>query len=210
MRQEDLTFFDPSVDFSVTERLLPHWAQAGAMCFITCRTADSLPGSVLSRLDDEIAAVLRAEKQQRDLAGRARTHRRLFAARDKYLDAGYGRCLLANPQYAATVLKSLRHFDEDRYFLTDVVVMPNHAHFLVAFPSPQTMLDQCTSWKRFTARQINAAQNERGEFWQVDQFDHLVRSLEEFEYYQEYIKNNPIAAGLNPTQFLHYSKDLNP
>jgi hypothetical protein len=44
----------------------------------------------------------------------------------------------------------------------------------------------------------------------VDQFDHLARSPEEFEYYRQYIKQNPISAGLKPGQFLYYSKDLNP
>jgi type I restriction enzyme R subunit len=106
-------------------------------------------------MDDEIAAVLRAENlpadqhwrsrlRERDLASRTRIQRRLFAVRDNYLDAGYGRCLLGNPQYSAMVLTSLQHFDEDRYFLTDAVVMPNHVHFLAAFPSAEAMLGQCT------------------------------------------------------------------
>jgi len=50
MRQEDITFFDRSQDDWVSERLLPHWAQAGAVCFITWRTADSLPAHVLRQM----------------------------------------------------------------------------------------------------------------------------------------------------------------
>jgi hypothetical protein len=38
-----LQLFDPSARHSVVERRLPHWLQAGAICFITWRTRDSIP-----------------------------------------------------------------------------------------------------------------------------------------------------------------------
>src|SRR5690349_3242188 len=40
-------FFDPDSDVAVTERRLPHWAQAGTLCFLTWRTWDSIPNSAL-------------------------------------------------------------------------------------------------------------------------------------------------------------------
>ena len=92
--------------------------------------------------------------------------------------------------------------------LTDFVVMPNHVHLLAAFPDEGSMLNQCTSWKRFTARPINAAIGRRGEFWQVEQFDHLVRSLQQFEHYRRYIADNPGKAGLAMGQFRWFSKNL--
>ena len=36
-----LQTFDPKADYSIIERKLPHWAQAGTICFLTWRTADS-------------------------------------------------------------------------------------------------------------------------------------------------------------------------
>src|SRR5258708_2111278 len=42
-------FFDPQAEFGVIERRLPHWDQAGATCFITIRTADSMPQDVVER-----------------------------------------------------------------------------------------------------------------------------------------------------------------
>ncbi len=35
--------FDPRKEYSVVERRLPHWSQAGAIAFITWRTWDSMP-----------------------------------------------------------------------------------------------------------------------------------------------------------------------
>ena len=55
------------------------------------------------------------------------------------------------------VAGSIRHFDGDRYRVTDFVVMPNHAHLLVSFPTEEQMLAQCENWKHFTAVRINKA-----------------------------------------------------
>jgi len=219
MKKEDISFFDGNADYSVVDRNLPHWSQAGTLCFITWRLADSLPAEVLQRLDCDIAKILSAENlpalgnwklelQQRNNIARRRVHEKLFAVRDKYLDAGYGQCLLRKPQHSSTVIKSLRNFDEQRYFLTDAVVMPNHCHFIVAFDSEEAMLKQCMEWKRYTARKINSAEGIKGEFWQVDQFDHLIRCEEHFEHYRRYIENNPDNAGLPSNQYAHFKKDL--
>ena len=41
--------FDPEEDVLLTERCLPHWAQAHTLCFITWRTWDSMPEPILRR-----------------------------------------------------------------------------------------------------------------------------------------------------------------
>ena len=51
--------FDPEREFSVTERRLPHWVQAGTITFITWRTWDLLPEKIIRRWQDERAAWLR-------------------------------------------------------------------------------------------------------------------------------------------------------
>ena len=48
MQQSDLEFFDPAADCHVVERKLPHWIQAGALCFVTWRANDSLPADFLT------------------------------------------------------------------------------------------------------------------------------------------------------------------
>jgi putative transposase len=232
-----LQFFDRQQDFTVAWRTLPHWSQAGTVCFLTWRTNDSLPKSLLEQLDRERAAIFqefgleatadaplailgenrlrrqvspKLAKQLAKLSPRdnARLKWRLFTAWDNYLAHGAGECLLARPELAAIVAESLRHFDGDRYVLTDYVVMPNHVHVLAAFADEDALLTQTTSWKRFTARQIHQALGRQGEFWQVEQFDHLVRSLEQFEYLRKYVAENPKQAGLAPGSYRHYSKPL--
>ena len=53
--------FDPEADVQIVERRLPHWSQAGAVCFLTWRTIDSLPKDVLDRWfgDGAVAGKLR-------------------------------------------------------------------------------------------------------------------------------------------------------
>ena len=219
MKKDEIGFFDPKADFSILERALPHWSQAGTVCFVTWRLNDSLPVSVLERLDREIEETLASEGldhhsdwksdlAQRDVTARGRVQWKLFAIRDRFLDEGHGRCLLARKNFSKIVEASLKRFDEDRYFLTDAVIMPNHVHFLAAFANEASMLKQCAEWKRFTGRAINKPIGDEGKFWQVDQFDHLIRSPEQFEHYRRYIAENPIKAHLSKMQFRHFAKQL--
>lgn len=219
MKREDVGFFDRNEDWSVIERALPHWAQAGSLCFVTWRANDSLPASVLDRLDREITEVLRTAGLDREgdwrtslasrhPAQRGRVQWKLFEVRDRYLDQGHGECLLERSELSGIVESSLRKFDEDQYFLTDSVVMPNHVHFIAAFAEEAAMMKQCTEWKRFMAREINKQAGRSGEFWQVDQFDHLIRSPEQFEHYRRYIADNPKRVGLRSCEYRHYQKEL--
>ncbi len=58
----------------------------------------------------------------------------------------------------------------------------------------------------FHAREINKSLNREGEFWQVEQFDHLVRSEEQFWHYRRYIAENGPKAGLKPSEYRWFSK----
>lgn len=215
----DLQFFDPQQDRSIVWRNLPHWMQAGTVVFITWRCADSLPVEVHERITLERRRLLldrgidpgddwKAALAKLPQVDRGRVQWGLFRIWDGALDQGRGACVLADPELSRLVGDSLLHFDGDRYILTDYVVMPNHVHLLAAFPDEDSMLKQCTSWKRYTARHINRRLNQSGEFWQVEPFDHLVRSPEQFEYFRRYIKENSRQARLAAGQYSWYSKDL--
>ena len=43
----DFRFFDTRETLSVVERKLPHWFQAGVICFLTFRAYDSMPKAVV-------------------------------------------------------------------------------------------------------------------------------------------------------------------
>jgi putative transposase len=215
----DLHFFDPRQEFTVLRRQLPHWAQAGTVCFLTWRVGDSLPNAAHRQMTAERAQVLlkngldpcgdwKSALSKLPVAERGQVQWKLFVLWDRVLDAGLGACVLRQPELSALVAESLAHFDGDRYLLTDYVVMPNHVHVLAAFRDEESMLSRCTSWKQYTARQIHQRLGEHGEFWQVDQFDHLVRSPEQFEHLRRYIADNPRQAGLPAEQYRWYSKPL--
>ena len=219
MKIQDVGFFDPKAEWSVVERALPHWAQAGTLCFVTWRAADSLPASVLDRLDRAIEVLLRDEGldpsgdwigqlAKRDAKQRGQVQWKRFVMRDKFLDQGHGECLLARPECSAIVEDGLKKFDEDLYFLTDVVLMPYHVHVIAAFRDEASFLKQCTDWKRYMAREINKQVGRGGEYWQVDQFDHLIRSLQQFDHYRHYVAQNLTKANLATDSFRHYQKAL--
>ena len=89
----------------------------------------------------------------------------------------------------------------------DFIVMPTHVHLLAAFATAEAMTEQCDSWLHYTAFQINRAIGEKGKFWQQEPFDHLVRSLEQYEYLRQYIADNPRKAGLKPGEYLYRRYD---
>ena len=85
----------------------------------------------------------------------------------------------------------------------DFVVMPNHVHLLAAFPTAAAMREQFDSWLHYTAFRINQRIGENGHFWQQEPFDHLVRSVEQYEYLRSYIADNPIKAKLKEGEFMY-------
>ena len=70
------------------------------------------------------------------------------------MDAGFGSCLLREPQFAKLVEDALKHFDSVRYRLMAWVVMPNHVHVLFEAMAPWTMAKVVWSWKVWTGRRI--------------------------------------------------------
>jgi type I restriction enzyme R subunit len=212
--------FDPDAEYSVVERRLPHWSQAGTVCFITWRTDDSIPPPLLRQWHadrdhwlrrhdiDPKSVDWRDQLQKLDRIVRAEFAQTFSRRWHNHLDAGYGACVLKSPPISDIVAKSLLHFDGDHYEMCDFVVMPNHVHLLAAFVNEDSMLEQCESWKHYTARQINQQIKGEGRFWQQDGFDHLVRTIEHFEAFRRYIAANPTKARLKRREYRHYSKVL--
>ena len=216
--------YDPSAEVEITARDLPHWFQPGVAIFVTFRTIDSMPQSVVELWEREQTDWLARQgyaisvKELRDAGTRVldRLPEALRApfkkVRDRgwheHLDKGHGECLLRSPALAAMVAESIETFDGDRYDLDCFVVMPNHVHVLLQCRSEWTLRRVAHSWLSFTARRINKALGRTGHFWQSEPFDHLVRSPEQFEHFRRYIAENSHRAGLKLGEFIHYSRDL--
>ena len=52
------------------------------------------------------------------------------------------------------------------------------------------------SLKRHTARQANKCLGRKGQFWQHESYDHIVRDEAELQRIRLYVLNNPVRAGL--------------
>jgi type I restriction enzyme R subunit len=212
-----MELFDPTQDYDVVYRRLPHWSQPGAVGFITWRTWDSMPEKVIRLWQREREDWLRRHgigpaasdwrKQVRRLGPTLENElRRILSDRwNDHLDDCHGACVLRQPALSKIIADSLLHFDGDRYEMTDFVVMPNHVHLLAAFPRSEAMLEQCESWKHFTATRLNRILGAKGRFWMQDGWDHLVRSQVQLDELRAYIANNPTKARLREGEYRLYS-----
>lgn len=197
-------FFDRHIEHAIHWHNLPHWNQKGKFCFVTWRLADSLPQEKLRAWVSERDTWLREHPQPWDTKTK-KTYRTMFTERfENWLDAGYGSCLLRDPEVARILADALHHFDGQRYALGAYVVMPNHAHALFALGDHYDIQSVMKSWKGYTAHAINKHLGRHGALWQGDYWDRLLRSEDFLERCMNYIRENPEKAGLQDHEYLHY------
>ena len=98
---------------------------------------------------------------------------------------------LAKSGVARSLLESIdyRHSNRD-WYMHLALLMPDHVHFLVSFPGQAKNLQTVISkWKEWTAKSLKLK-------WQRDFFEHRLRRDESFEEKSDYIRANPVRAGL--------------
>ena len=189
-----MQFFDPNEPISNMSGNLPHWRQFGTIYFVTFRLSDSLPQRKLDLWARERSEWNRTHPEPHNEQAK-REYSHLFPERfHKWLDAGYGECILANKEVKLLVENALRHFSGVRYDLDEFSVMPNHVHSLIR-PYPNHDLSKILhSWKSYTSHEINKILMKKRNVWQKESFDHIVRSQEQLERIRRYIRDNPKGA----------------
>ncbi len=178
---------------------LPHWEKDSATYFITFRLADSLPKSVLDRIESERQAIVKTAAQARRALSpdeNKRIQRLSTPVIERFLDSGAGACHLQNSTIAEEMADTLRCFDEKRYRLFAWCIMPNHVHVVARLFPGQTLATVVHSWKSFSAKHANRILGTHGAFWQREYYDHLIRSEEELERAVVYVSENPAKAHL--------------
>ena len=153
-RDAAATFFDPRGHTGNVAGRLPHWRQDGVTYFVTFRLGDSIPQAQLKSWMREREEWLLAHPEPHDPTTRKEYYERFQARLEKWLDAGYGSCVLEIPESRDRVVEALAHFDGDRYRLHEFVVMPNHVHVLVTPHGAHELSAILHSWKSYTAKQI--------------------------------------------------------
>ncbi len=171
---------------------LLHADKEGTIQFITFRLADAVPQERITEWQKELGLWQSLEHIPADDPRQAELRRRL----EVYADAGHGSCALQDPRVAEMVCDAMRHFDGERYRLLAWCVMPNHVHVLLEMLPGHALSEVMHSWKSFTATQANKLLGCKGEFWMRDYFDRFMRDTRHLEDTLEYIKANPVKAGL--------------
>ncbi|MHA3773231.1 DNA replication/repair protein RecF [Verrucomicrobiota bacterium sgz303538] len=192
----------------MSARQLPHWQQPGVTYFITFRLADSLPQEKLREWAEERAIWLQVHglTSLEQVAELGPEKQREFDERfgeqlQRWLDAGYGECWLARPEVAEAMESALRYFDGERYALGEFVIMPNHVHLLVTLADGVELSKVLQSWKTFSAKRVNELVGHEGQVWQSESYDHIVRTEEQFRWFERYIQENPAKAGLKEGRY---------
>ena len=195
---------DPHLPVTRYERHLPHWRQAGATYFVTFRLGDSLPQGKLNELEG-----CKREWERKYPVPWSEIVWRRFAEElgeqvDAWLDQGIGCCSLRIGSARTQVTGAIHFFDGQRYEVDCYVVMPNHVHVIVR-PFDEHPLERILqSWKRYSAREINALLGQDGQFWQEESYDQIVRDEAHLFHCVQYIGTNPTRAGLSVDEFTRW------
>ena len=132
--------------------------------------------------------------------GRRLVHDIPFWARDDAVFHLRVRCApgsppLTHPDTARALLDSVRLYHERRRWCVHLfLLMPDHWHALLSFPSDVAMSRVLGDWKKYHTKHL-------GLLWQDGYFDHRLRNhLDQYEAVFTYIRRNPLAKNLCPTE----------
>lgn len=97
-------------------------------------------------------------------------------------------------------LEAIRYWDTIKWTVFAAVVLPDHVHILGQPLSKAGGVFDLTeilhSVKSFSSQKINQQRGIKGPLWQDERYDRIVRDEAEFLEKWEYIRNNPLKAGL--------------
>ena len=100
--------------------------------------------------------------------------------------------LLANPDVHTTLQDfSKRGHREKNVAMGRYVIMPDHVHFFVSGPHEFILANYVRMMKVCLGKAVS-----RIKPWQEGFFDHLVRSSESYSQKWDYVRMNPVRAGL--------------
>lgn len=194
-----LLFMEKDKFISVKGTKLPHWHQTNKVQFVTFRLADSLPQAKLSELLTFKEQWLTRHPEPWDDETQEAYNHEIREKVDRWLDQGYGECILERGEIREIVANALFFHDGKRYRLHHFVIMPNHVHLLLSPIGDDEVVKSIGSVKQFSANAINKRLGRRGNVWQRNVFDRLVRDIQGFEACVNYINQNP--CNLRPDQY---------
>jgi len=172
--------------------MLPHWTVDGVIYHICFRMFDAVPVAKLLEWEDERRQLLAMCRDGVTLTDDEVARLRYLYSEtiEKYLDSGYGSCLLRGDAALGVVRQTLLRDNGRLYRLHAYGIMPNHVHVAVAFNVGDDMRKIVGAWKSISGHRINRLLGRSGELWQVDYYNHIIRTESEYRYQIGYIFGN--------------------
>jgi REP element-mobilizing transposase RayT len=186
-------FFNDRGEIKVTKNRLPHWEQDGCSYFITFRLADSLPKRLLDEWKEERRIWLEQHPEPWGVEIEQAYHQRFSAARERWLDAGHGDCVLKRSLARQVFVSCLKQQDCEVW---SCVVMPNHVHLLLSLSADVELSVLMQRLKGGSSFEINQSIGRSGALWARDYFDRLIRDQNHFFKCARYIRRNPLKSNL--------------
>ena len=112
---------------------------------------------------------------------------------DTYLDSSKTGAYL-NDEAIDILLEIILLEDENLYDVEILCIMPNHVHILLKQNADLNEIMKYIKGK--SAVELNRYLGKTGKFWAAGYFDKAIRDDEHFLVVYNYIKNNPLKAGL--------------
>lgn len=189
-------------------RDLPHIQPTGGTFFVTYRLKDTLPRNMAEQFLLEKETRYHQIRSTDDETLKQRLYdeqKRQFAKYDEYLDRCFcGERWLAQPEIAMLTIDTLQFWANWLYELIAYTIMANHVHVVMDLSVQENgtsevyrqLFQVLKSIKNFSARTSNEVLNRRGNFWQKESYDHLVRDGKELTGIIRYVLDNPVKIGL--------------
>lgn len=188
-----------------SKRHLPHKQLTGCVLFITWRLAFTLPKAILNDL-----AMIRSnylkERKKSILADGKNKYIEFKNIQFNYFDDwidNYKECkhnLTLDPY--SNIIKKVIHSDENiKYILSAYCIMSNHIHLVIKPLTKNngtfyTITELTGFLKSITAHKINKALSLKGQVWQHESYDRIIRDENEYLDTVKYVIMNPVKAGL--------------
>jgi REP element-mobilizing transposase RayT len=101
-----------------------------------------------------------------------------------------GRNHLCQPKTAKTLLECAKFYHEkEDWYCRIILLMPDHLHVIAAFPLDSAIKTFVRKFKIYTGQHC-------GVKWQRGFFDHRPRNNNQLDFKLDYIRQNPVRAGL--------------
>jgi putative transposase len=143
---------------------------------------------------------------ERNVAGKPRTERlkrldRTFDASPIYFlttCTAHRRPMLATPQLHDAFLQFAHSGKDHGAYIGAYVIMPDHLHLFVALEQDLALAAWVKSLKNALSKSLRAL-SFPAPHWQKGFFDHVLRSSDSYSQKWEYVRDNPVRAGLAKT-----------